>query len=266
MENQDLLCEVPAVKERTIGFEPVKRKVKVVFNGATIVESEHVILVREEKVVPVYYFPLSDVNEQWLVKTDRSSFCNLKGTASYWHIKVDGELAQNAIWTYEDPIEKSAFLKGYVAFYWKKVQVFEENEQVFGFPRDPKVRIDTLHSTRAIKVVVNGETLAESRQPVILFETGMAPRYFLPKEDVRLDKLTLTDKTAYSPYKGTSEIWTANINGLKEEIAVRYSDPAPEALKLKDLIGFYQEKAEAFYIDGEKWEPVEGEHLYLKGI
>ncbi|WP_336787227.1 DUF427 domain-containing protein [Paenibacillus sp. MMO-177] len=267
MDNQESsLCEIPMVKERSIDFVRISRKVRVKFGGVIVAESDNVILVREENVVPVYYLPYEDIDFSLLERTDRSSACAIKGQASYWHIRVDGAVADNAMWAYENPIPKSDFLKGYASFYWRKVEFYEEEERVFGFPRDPYVRVDALNSSRSVKVVVEGNIIAQSERPVVVYETGMTPRYYLPLEDVRVELLEI-GQTSYSPYIGQSRQWAIHVSGKeKRKIAWSYEDPSPELGKLKGRIGFYQEAADEFYVDELRWEPREGELLYLKGI
>src|SRR5215213_8380036 len=64
--------------------------------------------------------------------------------------------------------------------------------------------LDTLSSSRHVKVSVNGEVVAETDRPQILFETGLPPRYYIPPEDVRNDVLLPSDKNTDCPYKGTA--------------------------------------------------------------
>ncbi len=66
---------------------------------------------------------------------------------------------------------------------------YEEDEQVFVHPKDPYHRVDVLASSRRVKVTVNGEVVAETERPKILFETGLPPRYYIPEEDASGDVL-----------------------------------------------------------------------------
>ena len=70
---------------------------------------------------------------------------------------------------------------------------FEEDEEVFVHPRDPHKRIDALRSSRHVVVEIDGVAVADSVRPVLLFETGLPVRYYLPKTDVRMDLLSATD-------------------------------------------------------------------------
>jgi hypothetical protein len=73
---------------------------------------------------------------------------------------------------------------------------FEEDEQVFVHPRDPYTRVDTLHSSRHVRVEIDGVTMGETRRPMLLFEIGLPTRYYIPKLDVRMDLLEPSESTA----------------------------------------------------------------------
>ena len=105
-------------------WEPEARRVRVEFNGETVVDTERAHVLREGKLPPVYYVPLEDVRSELLEKTDHSTTCPFKGDASYWSIVAGDKRAENALWAYEAPIENAPFLKGYGAFYVDRVDEF----------------------------------------------------------------------------------------------------------------------------------------------
>ena len=88
---------------------------------------------------------------------------------------------------------------------------FEEDEEVYTHPRDPYTRVDILASSRHVRVEVDGVVLAESTSPRVLFETGLPPRYYLPKTDVRMDLLVPTDTVTHCPYKGQAQYWSVRV-------------------------------------------------------
>ena len=117
---------------------------------------------------------------------------------------------------------------------------YEEDEQVFGHPHDPYSRIDILKSSRRVKVSRNGEVLAEASRPVMLFETGLPVRYYLPREDVRLDLLEPSKTASYCAYKGEATYWSHG----GEDIAWTYERPLREAEPVHDLVCFWNEKTD----------------------
>ena len=99
---------------------------------------------------------------------------------------------------------------------------YEEDEQVFVHPRDPYHRVDVLQSSRRVRVSVNGEGVAETEQPKVLFETSLPPRYYIPPEDVREEMLTPTAKETQCPYKGVASYYSVEAGGERVDDGVWY--------------------------------------------
>jgi len=139
-------------------FEPSPRWVRVYFNNRPIADSREVMLLRETNHLPRYYFPKQDVRMDYLQPSNRTVHSDLKGEGVFWHVQVDDKTANNAAFTFRNPPATGPKLEDYVAFEWKKVDAwFEEDEEVFYYARDPYKRVDILPSSRHIKVVVDGE-------------------------------------------------------------------------------------------------------------
>jgi uncharacterized protein (DUF427 family) len=233
-------------------FEDSPRRVRVVSGNVAVADSKRVKLLLETGHLPVYYFPLDDVRTDLLEPTDHVTHCPYKGDASYWTVSVGERVAENAVWGYLDPIPERADIKGYVAFYWNKMDAwFEEDEEVFVHPRDPYKRVDVLHSSRHVRVVLAGETVADTHRPRLLFETSLPTRYYIPKLDVRMDLLEPTARTTRCPYKGQAVYWSAKIGDqVFENVVWSYPTAIPECPKIAGLLAFYNERAD-IYVDGE---------------
>jgi uncharacterized protein (DUF427 family) len=239
--------------QHRVQVEPTPRRVRVKFNGETIADSKRAVLLRETGHLPVYYFPPEDVRQDMLEPTEQHTRCPYKGEASYWTVRVGDQVAPNVMWGYLDPLAGREDIRGYRAFYWNKVEAwYEEEEQVFAHPRDPYHRVDVVPSTRHIRVEIGGQTVAESRQPRLLFETGLPTRYYLPVEDVRMDLLQPTDSSSICPYKGTASYWKLAGDESGRDAAWSYQDPIPECPKIRGLICFFNERVDGLYVDGEK--------------
>jgi uncharacterized protein (DUF427 family) len=112
--------------------------------------------------------------------------------------------------------------------------------------------VDILQSSRHVKVSVSGEVVAETNRPRMLFETGLPPRYYVPAEDVRTELLVPSETKTVCPYKGRASHRAMWRNGeVIEDLAWYYSEPLPEAQKVKDHLCFYDEKDEV-EVDGQK--------------
>jgi uncharacterized protein (DUF427 family) len=241
-----------ALQPHTLYFEDSPRRVRVMFNGETVADSRRAKLMHETGHLPVYYFPDEDVRMDLLEESDHTTHCPFKGDASYWSVKLGERESENAVWGYPDPIDSCPPIAGYVAFYWRMMDHwFEEDEEVFVHPRDPYHRVDVLQSSRHVKVSVNGEVVAETERPRVLFETGLPPRYYIPPEDVREEALLTSEKTTQCPYKGVASYRSVEAGGNRvENLIWYYPDPIPEAAKIKGLLAFFNEHVD-LEVDGE---------------
>lgn len=239
-----------------VRLEQSPRRVRVVFNGETIVDTMRAQLLFESNHVPVYYFPLDDIRMDLMVGTDHSTHCPYKGHASYWNLTAGDKTAENMLWSYEAPYEEVPELLGLGAFYWNKVDHwYEEDEEIFVHPRDPYKRVDAVASSRPVKIVLGGETVAESSRAVFLFETRLPTRYYIPRDDVRMDLLTPTVSRTSCPYKGDAAYWSATVGGTEyQDIVWSYPEPIPECAKITDLMCFYNENVDAVFVDGQEVE------------
>jgi uncharacterized protein (DUF427 family) len=245
-------------------FEPSPRRVRVAFNGATIADSTDAHLLFETRHLPVYYFPRADVRMEWLTPTSHRTFCLYKGKASYWTIRVGDRTAENAMWGYPDPYDEVAAIQDFVAFYWDRVDHwYEEDEEIFVHPRDPYKRVDVVASSRPVRVVLGGMTIAETSHARFLFETRLPTRYYIPPEDVRMELLVPSATTTACPYKGWARYWSVRIGDrLYPDIVWSYPQPIPECPKIRGLLCFFNERVDAILVDGKevprpltKWSP-----------
>jgi uncharacterized protein (DUF427 family) len=247
--------EVEAPSNHVLFFEDSPRRVRVVLGGETVADSRRVKLMHETRHLPVYYFPEEDVRMDLLEATDHTTTCPFKGEASHWSVRVGENVAENAVWSYPDPIGSAPPIEGYLAFYWRKMDHwYEEDEEVFVHPRDPYHRVDVLESSRHVKVSVNGEVVAETDRPVVLFETGLPPRYYIPPEDVRKDVLVPSDRHTQCPYKGVASYHSVEVGGeTVENLVWHYPEPIAAAEKIRGNLSFFNEKVD-LEVDGEPQE------------
>ena len=105
-----------------------------------------------------------------------------------------------------------------------------------------------VHDTLCISA--DSDRIAESRRPVLLFETGLPVRFYLPKTHVRMDLLERGELVTQCPYKGRAESYAVRAAGrLHENLAWSYPAPLPESQKIVGLLAFYNEKVDLF-VDG----------------
>ncbi|MDQ3912737.1 MAG: DUF427 domain-containing protein [Actinomycetota bacterium] len=245
--------DTQVLQPHTLYLEESPRRVRVVFNGETVADSRRVKLLHETGHLPVYYFPEEDARMDLLEESGHTTHCPFKGDASYWSVRVEDKVAENAVWSYREPVDSAAPLAGLIAFYWNKMdEWYEESEQVFVHPRDPYHRVDVLDSDRHVTIKVNGELVAETDRPKLLFETGLPTRYYIPPEDVREEFLVSSDKNTQCPYKGVASYWSVEAGGERvEDLVWSYRRPIPEAGKIKSHLCFFNERVD-LEVDGEE--------------
>lgn len=110
-----------------ITIEQNPNRVKVAFNGTVIAETTRALILKEGPLPPAHYIPRSDVQMSCLQRTDHSTNCLFKGNASYFSVRVGDQIADNAVWAYETPIDAVAQIKDCLSFYVEKLDVSEES-------------------------------------------------------------------------------------------------------------------------------------------
>jgi uncharacterized protein (DUF427 family) len=231
--------------QREIRVETSAKRVRAYLGGLPVADSTGPALVWENPHYPQYYFPAGDVRAE-LVPTGRADQVPGVGAAEVFDVVSGGVTAPGAARRFP-----GGQLAGLVRFDWAAMDEWlEEDEPVYTHPRSPYTRIDVLASSRHVRVVVGGETVADSHQPRILFETGLPPRYYLPLSDVRMDLLRRSDTHTHCPYKGTADYWSVQAGGrLRPDLVWIYRAPLPESQKIAGLACFYTERVE-LYLDG----------------
>jgi uncharacterized protein (DUF427 family) len=228
--------------------EACPRWVRGLVNGVPIVDSKRVIIVYGAQRQPTYFFPITDVRMDLL----QPARTQAQPGEQRFTLEMGGRTIEDVAWTYTDLAGERAALRDHIAFEWRKIDAwYEEDDEVFVRPRDPYHRVDVLNSSRHIKVVIGGEVVAETRRPRLLFETGLRTRYYIPKVDVRMDLLEPTATLTQCPYKGNATYWSARIGDeVFPDIVWSYPFPIPECPTIQNLLSFYNEKVE-IYVDGE---------------
>jgi uncharacterized protein (DUF427 family) len=114
--------------DHPITVTPAERRWRAVFAGHVIADSAEALVLQEARYKPAVYFPRSDVGMDYLGRTERSTHCPYKGDAAYYTLDMDGQIAENAAWTYERPYPPMAQIAGRLAFYPDKVEVYEVDD------------------------------------------------------------------------------------------------------------------------------------------
>ncbi len=225
------------------------KRVRTYLGGQLVADTVRPHLVWEVPHYPAYYLPRDDVRTELLTPTRTTRRWSGLGVSHHFTVRAGDEVAVNAAWHFPDsPVDA---LRDGVRFDWEGMDAwFEEDEEVFVHPRDPFKRVDILNSSRHVEVVLNGVTVADSRQPRLLFETGLPVRYYMPLVDLRMDLLRASERTTRCPYKGTAGYWSVQVGDeLFPDLVWCYRAPVLESAKIAGLACFYNERVD-LNVDG----------------
>ena len=120
------------------------------------------------------------------------------------------------------------------------------NNPAPGFAKRPDYRITTRPAGARVQVKLEGEILADSAEAVRLEEGTYPPVYYLPRKDVRMDRLARTSHHTYCPFKGEASYYS--LKGGPENAVWSYEQPYDEMLVIRDLLAFYPEKVDSISV------------------
>ncbi|EED20774.1 conserved hypothetical protein [Talaromyces stipitatus ATCC 10500] len=222
--------------------EDVWRRVRAIFNGQMVVDANVPKLVWEHSYFPIYYFQSADIRSEYLTNKQTGE------DADIYDLTINGKSSPSAVKQF-----KSGDLKGYFKIESGKVDAwFEEDERIFGHPKDPYKRIIILQSSKKVQIEIDGVEVASTSRPKLLYETGLPVRIYIPHTDVRLDLLEDdVDRTSYCPVKGDASYYVVKLpNGdRKHGLAWWYKTPKIESAGIEGHVAFYDEKVDV-RVDG----------------
>lgn len=225
-------------------MHPFPRRVRAEFAGQTVLDTVEGVLVHETGLLPQLYVPEADLRPDLLEDTDLSTHCPFKGDASYRSIRVGERVAENAVWAYREPLADAPWLSGYAALYWSAPDRWlDEDDEAVGHLPDPFHRVDIRATGRRVRVLAGDLVLAESTEALLLSETGLPNRYYLPEQDIRTDLLKATDTRTVCPYKGWASYWSVNLDGRElADAAWGYPEPLPESGRIEGYRSFLHDE------------------------
>ncbi|HEX5365872.1 MAG TPA: DUF427 domain-containing protein [Acidimicrobiales bacterium] len=217
------------------------KRLRAYLGGELVLDTRRPLLVWEIPYYPAYYVPAGDVVAE-LTDTGEVDHSPSRGDAAVLTVCTPGHRAEGAALRYDDsPLDA---LAGHVRFDWAALDAwFEEDEEVFTHPRSPYARVDILPTSRQVVVRRRGVPLARSDRAHAVFETGLPPRWYVPRTDVRMDLLRPSGTVTNCPYKGRASHFHAHLAGeVVEDVAWSYPTPLPESQRLAGLVAFYDDR------------------------
>ncbi|HVX45465.1 MAG TPA: DUF427 domain-containing protein [Mycobacteriales bacterium] len=236
---------------------------RVQFAGEWIADSEDVVLLHEPGHYPVAFFPIADVRPDVLVSEGRVTHHRELGDTSWFGVTAGDRSAARSAWQYTGLPEYAADLKGRVAFAWRAMDAFyEEDDRIVGHAADPYHRIDIRTTSRHLVVKDGDRVVADTHRPVVLYESGFAPRWYVPREDVAGTALTLNQNQTFCPYKGVASYYDVDD---RKGAAWSYPQAWPEVARIANHVSFEPDRIDVF-LDGTQLALEPGQSVIAHGI
>jgi uncharacterized protein (DUF427 family) len=222
--------------KRLLYSEPLRRRMRVRFGGIWIADSEDVLLLFEPGRYPMAYFREADVSPGILQRTDHTTQHPDLGPTSWYTVRAGDKSAARGAWQHTALPSYASELHGRVAFAWPAMDAFyEEDERILGHAADSYHRIDIRQSSRRLVVRHTDRIIADTKRPIVLYESGFAPRWYVTRADIDESALTPVDHQSFCPYKGLCSYYDISDAHLA---AWSYRDAYPKVGRISDLVSF----------------------------
>jgi uncharacterized protein (DUF427 family)/class 3 adenylate cyclase len=214
-----------------IAIEPVGHRVKVVYDGTVLADSEQAVVLRETRHEPVVYFPKADVRMDLLEPTAWRTHCPFKGDATWWTVAVGERRSENAVWAYEEPLAEAARVAGHVAFYRRRMDAWiEDGEPVPGAPEPERhpdanplvdwMMRDAWRAASVEELVLRlGRQLGEAGMPVL--------------------RMNLIVRTLHPQVMGTVHLWERGRNAV-DRIDLSYARSREEMFLASPFVHIFE--------------------------
>jgi uncharacterized protein (DUF427 family) len=241
---------------QSLRYEPTEKHLRISLDGEPVADTVNGLLVWEpRRVVPTYAVPETCVSArlesigrvgdlaELPVLVPTNPFTAHTCTGEMFDVIAGGRRRTSAAFRPDDPD-----LAGYVSFDFSAFEWHEEDERIVAHPHDPFKRIDILASGRHIQLEWDGRLLADSSRPLLLFETSLPVRFYLPRADVVVD-LEPTDTVSFCAYKGRASYFS--VPDGPADVAWAYHQPLREAEPVRDYVAFFNERVDVI-VDGQR--------------
>jgi uncharacterized protein (DUF427 family) len=222
--------------KRLLYVEPLRRRMRVRFGGDWIADSERALLLFEPGHYPMAYFPATDISLSTLHSTEHTTRHPDLGLTSWYAVEAGEKKAQRGAWQHTGLPAYASELEGRVAFAWPAMDAFyEEDERIVGHAADSYHRIDIRQTSRRLVVRHRDRVVADSTRPLALYESGFAPRWYVPRADADESLLTPVEVQTFCPYKGLCSYYDIGDANLA---VWSYPDAYTEVRRISNFLSF----------------------------
>jgi uncharacterized protein (DUF427 family) len=248
--------------ERLLFAEPLRRRMRVMYGGDWVAQSDDVVLLHEPGRYPVAYFPRVDLAPDVLVRSDYATEHPELGPTAWYALRHGDRESPRGAWEHTALPAHAAILANRLAFAWHAMDAFyEEDERIVGHAADAYHRIDIRQTTRDLTVHASDQLIAQTRSALVLYESGFAPRWYVPRADVDAAALAPVARQTFCPYKGLCSYYDI---GTAHQAGWSYREPYREVERIADFISFEPDKV-TVTIDGARLASVPGQHVVAHG-
>ncbi|QZH66587.1 DUF427 domain-containing protein [Mycolicibacterium farcinogenes] len=238
-------------------YQPTAKRIRVCLGGEPVADTREAVLIWEpRRVVPTYAVPRKALTAQLVPAGGEVGDDEIPGfldppvpftahtcAGTAFDVIAGEETGAAAAFQPADPELADYLILDFATFEWR-----EEDEPIVAHPHDPFHRIDVRRSRRPVRIELDGRVLAESRSAMLLFETGLPTRHYLPRADVAA-ALEVSDTVTYCAYKGRATYYSPP--GGPADLAWSYHEPLIDAVPVRDHICFFDERVDVF-VDGDR--------------
>ncbi|SOE86835.1 Uncharacterized conserved protein, DUF427 family [Burkholderia sp. YR290] len=225
-----------SLPKRLLYAEPLRRRMRVRFGETWIADSEHVLLLFEPGRYPVAYFPESDIAPDTLERIDHTTQHPDLGPTSWYVVRAGVHSAPRGAWQHTSLPAHASELQARVAFAWRAMDAFyEEDERILGHAADAYHRIDIRQTSRKLVVRHRERIIADTTRALVLYESGFAPRWYVPRADIDESAITPVEHQTFCPYKGICSYYDI---GDARLAAWSYPDAYSEVGRISNLVSF----------------------------
>jgi uncharacterized protein (DUF427 family) len=254
---------VPGMPQRVLYVEPLRRRLSAELGGRMVVRSDNAVLLYEPGRYPVAYVPIGDFAEGVLRPIDHRSTHPELGEIAWFDVIGASRQAARGAWQYVGLPRHAAILEGKVALAWRAMDAFyEEDDRILGHAADPYHRIDIRHTSRHLVVRAGDRVVADATNPLVLYESGFAPRWYVARGDIVADALRPSAFQTFCPYKGIASYYDV---GDAQNAAWSYRAPFQDMAKIGDLVSFEPDRVEVS-LDGDRLELEPGQNVVSHGV
>lgn len=237
-ETRTFTVEGPA---HSLLLEPFTRRVRAQVDGVTVLDTTRGALLYETGLPPQLYVPEEDLRADLLEPSDTSTHCPFKGDATYRSLRVGDRVVPDAVWAYPDPIPESSWLAGLAVLAPEAADVWlDEDDEVIGRLPDPYHRVTLRTTSRHVTVATaDGVTVADAPGGILLGETGLVDRLYIPRSSLA-GTLEPSGKRTACPYKGYATYFSVRLpdGRLLTDAAWSYETPTDESRAIEGLLSF----------------------------